>query len=94
LYKYAGYGYYYGSHFKIVPVSFNHELSKRMLGHLQDLISKHLIKIHPKKFEKLVVALRTAYARDMTLDKQETSYDDILDAFRLSLLNYPFKKEL
>ena len=85
LFKYAG----YGTRFKIVPVNFM-SMHKRMLGHLQSLVSKRLLGINPK-FEKLIIALRTAYARDLMLDKEQTSYPDILDALRLNLLNYPLR---
>jgi hypothetical protein len=37
------------------------------------------------KFEKLILSLRTAQAKEYTLDKQATSYDDLLDALRLGL---------
>ena len=60
-------------------------------GHLQSLVSKRLLGINPK-FEKLIIALRTAYARDLILDKEQTSYPDILDALRLNLLNYPLRR--
>jgi hypothetical protein len=42
----------------------------------------------PESFQKLVVSLRTAYAKEYSLDKEQTSYDDMLDAFRLSLKGY------
>jgi hypothetical protein len=42
----------------------------------------------PESFQKLVVSLRTAYAKEYSLDKEQTSYDDMLDAFRLSLKVY------
>jgi hypothetical protein len=90
LYKYAGFGY--GQHFKIVPVNFM-SMHKRMLGHLQDLVSKKILRVNPK-FEKLIISLRTAYARDLVLDKEQTSYPDILDALRLNLLNYPLRSSI
>jgi hypothetical protein len=83
--KYAG----YGTQFRIIPVNFM-SMHKRMLGHLQALVSKTLLGINPK-FEKLIISLRTAYARDLILDKEQTSYPDILDALRLNLLNYPLR---
>jgi hypothetical protein len=55
------------------------------------LVSKRLLGINPK-FEKLIIALRTAYARELDLDKEQTSYPDILDALRLNLLNYPLRR--
>jgi hypothetical protein len=41
--------------------------------------------------DKLIIALRTAYAKDGTLDKEVTSHNDVLDAFRLALR--PFKEQ-
>jgi hypothetical protein len=39
------------------------------------------------KFEKLVTSLRTAYATELSLDKDQSSYNDLLDSLRLSLPN-------
>ena len=50
---------------------------------------KHLIAIHKERFDKLITALRTAVANEYKLDKTETSFSDLLDAFRLSLTFYP-----
>jgi hypothetical protein len=36
-------------------------------------------------------SIRTAYAKELTLDKKNTSYDDSLDALRLSLKAYNFQ---
>jgi hypothetical protein len=46
-----------------------------------------LIAIHPS-FDKLLTALRTAVAHEYRLDKEQSAFDDILDAFRLSLQFY------
>ena len=43
-------------------------------------------------FDKLITALRTAVDNDGTLDKENTSYDDIFDAFRLSMKFYRFEE--
>jgi hypothetical protein len=74
---------------KVIPVNFNQE-SKPMLGHCKMVFEKDgdHIAINPK-FDKLIVALRTAVDQDGTLDK-ETSYNDIFDAFRLALKFYHF----
>jgi hypothetical protein len=37
------------------------------------------------KYDKFIISLRTAQANDVCLEKEEISYDDILDATRLSL---------
>jgi hypothetical protein len=44
-----------------------------------------LIAIHKDRFHKLITSLRTAVANEYKLDKEQTSFNDILDAFRLSL---------
>jgi hypothetical protein len=45
-------------------------------------------------FEKLTIALRTAISDDMgKLDKEATSYDNVLDAFRLSLQMFKLKEK-
>ncbi|MGI0043712.1 MAG: hypothetical protein ACRD47_08375 [Nitrososphaeraceae archaeon] len=53
-------------------------------------MSKRFIKIHPS-LQGLIVSLRTAVVvEDWKLDKYQTSYDDLLDGFRLACLNYEF----
>jgi len=42
----------------------------------------------PEKHDKLITSLRTAYAKELRLDKQQTNYDHSLDALRLSLRGY------
>jgi hypothetical protein len=62
-----------------------------MLFHVNTILSARRLRIHPS-FTKLVTSLRTAQVVNdkWSLDKEQTSYDDILDSFRLSLLNYYF----
>lgn len=71
---------------KVIPVNFSTE-HKNMLSHLHLMINKEYLAI-PEKFDKLIVSLRTAYAKEYSLDKEQTSYDDMLDALRLSLKGY------
>jgi hypothetical protein len=75
----------------VLPVSFNAD-GREMLGHTKHLIDRGKVAIHPTKFNKLVVALRTAVATDGLLDKEQTSFDDIFDALRLSLRYYHVQK--
>ena len=42
----------------------------------------------PKEFDKLIVSLRTAYANELSLDKEQTSYSDSIDALRLACKMY------
>ena len=67
---------------RVIPVSFGKE-HKAMLGHCKMIMEDGYIAIH-SKYQKLIVALRTAVDNDGTLDKEQTSHDDILDAFRLA----------
>ena len=41
-----------------------------------------------KKHDELITSLRTAYAKEPDLDKNQTSYDDLLDGLRLSLKGF------
>jgi hypothetical protein len=79
---------------KLVPVNFNKE-HKAMLGHCKMILEKDggCIAINLDKFDKLITSLRTAVDRDGTLDKEATSYHDILDAFRLELNFIIMKKK-
>jgi hypothetical protein len=71
---------------KGLPVNFMTE-HKQMLAHLHMLINKEYLAI-PKQFDKLTIGLRTAYANEYSLDKEQTSYSDSLDALRLSCKMY------
>jgi hypothetical protein len=62
-------------------------MHKQLLSHLHVMISKGYLAI-PEKHDKLISSLRTAYAKELDLDKNQTSYDDLLDALRLSLKGY------
>jgi hypothetical protein len=68
---------------RICPVNFTSE-HKKMLSHLHVMVNKGYLAI-PEKYEKLITSLRTAYAHDYSLNKDQTSYNDSLDALRLSL---------
>ena len=61
-----------------------------MLSNLHAVVSKQYLAI-PEKYEQLITSLRTAYANELTLDKDQTSYDDLLDAVRLALKAYNFE---
>jgi hypothetical protein len=71
---------------KVLPVNFQTE-HKQMLSHLHFLITKNYLAI-PSKYNELIISLRTAYANELSLDKNQTSYNDLLDALRLSLKGY------
>lgn len=59
-----------------------------MLAHTRRLLEygSGAIAIHANRHGKLITALRTAVEKgDGSLDKEATSHDDCLDAFRMSL---------
>jgi hypothetical protein len=74
---------------KVLPVSFAVE-HKEMLSHLAMLVSKSYLAI-PKEFDKLIISLRTAWANEYSLDKEQTSFSDSIDALRLACKMYKMK---
>jgi hypothetical protein len=81
----------------VVPVPFSVE-GAHMLQHAKWLMEEtdedgsSLIAIRKDEFYKLITGLRTAVANEYKLDKEITSYDDIVDAFRLALVFYKRSK--
>ena len=51
------------------------------------LVNKQYLAI-PQQFDKLIISLRTAYAKEYSLDKEQSSYSDSLDALRLACKMY------
>ena len=47
------------------------------------MVNKNYLAI-PKEHDKLITSLMTAYATEYSLDKNQTSYNDLLDSLRLS----------
>ena len=81
----------------VVPVPFAVEGAK-MLQHAKWLMEEteedgsSLIAID-KRFDKLLIGLRTSVANEYKLDKEVTSFNDLVDAFRLSLTFFKRRKE-
>jgi hypothetical protein len=80
----------------VIPVNFSTD-HKNLLSHLYQKINKPMVAIPRgkedtrevgKEFYKLEIALRSAQAKEYSLDKEETSYDDMLDALRLAAWGY------
>lgn len=51
------------------------------------LVNKEYLAI-PEQFDKLIISLRTAYANEYSLDKEQSSYSDSIDALRLACKMY------
>lgn len=75
---------------KFVPISFGTQ-HKDLLSHMQSIISNQYLAIPEQGNEQLLTALRTAWAKELSLDKSVTVYDDALDALRLALRAYSIK---
>jgi len=58
-----------------------------MLSNLHAVVSKGYLAID-EKHDKLITSLRTAYAEELNLKKEQTSDDDLLDALILALKGY------
>src|SRR5207344_1809564 len=74
---------------KVIPVNFSTE-HKQMLSHLAMMVSKEYLAI-PSSMTKLEIALRTAWANELSLDKSHSEYNDLTDALRLSCKMYKMK---
>ena len=72
---------------KVVPIAFNVS-HKDLLSHMQSVVSNGYLAIPERGNEQLLTALRTAYARELSLDKNVSVYDDLTDAARLALRAY------
>ena len=79
----------FGPNTRIRPVSFNSE-HRNMLSNLHAIITKSYLAID-EKHDKLITSLRTAYAEELNLKKDVTSFDDLIDAASLSLKAWNFE---
>ena len=55
-----------------------------MLLNLKELIDSNVIAIDLDRHQRLILALRTASATDMIINKETTESDDLLDALSLA----------
>jgi hypothetical protein len=79
------YGYSPTRYMRCIGISFA-KSGSQMLQHAKALMDEGLIAIDKHRFYKLLIGLRTASADEYKLDKEHTSFHDILDSFRLSLM--------
>ena len=76
----------FGPNTRLRPINFSTE-HRNMLSNLHAIITKSYLAID-EKHDKLITSLRTAYAEELNLKKEQTSYSDLLDALRLALKGY------
>jgi hypothetical protein len=84
------YGYTGTKYMRCLPVAFSKHAGP-MLQHAKSLMDENRIMID-KRFEKLLISLRTATADEYKLQKSDMSYDDLFDSFRLALQFYARSK--
>ncbi len=72
---------------KIIPVSFNGDNHKQMLSRMHLIVSKGKLAIN-SKYDKLISSMRTAVAEGLSLQKEKTSFDDVLDSCRVGLIPF------
>jgi hypothetical protein len=77
---------------KVIPVSFG-QSGAEMLSHCKNILENEdsLIAINPK-YEDLITSLRGATATEYKLNKTETPFADLMDAFRLALKFWRLEK--
>ena len=71
----------------VVPVNFSTTEKSNMLANLKQIVDEELVALDLEKHAGLVLALRTAQATDLILEKGSTQSDDLLDAFGLACHN-------
>jgi hypothetical protein len=67
----------------IIPVNFNTIEKRSTLANLKELVNSNYIVLDLERHTNLVLALRTAKATDLILDKVATESDDVLEAMCL-----------
>jgi len=75
---------------KIIPINFTTE-HKKLLEHCHYLIAKGRVAI-PKSYSNLITSLRTAWAEEWNLNKDESVNNDHLDSLRLALREIKFSE--
>jgi hypothetical protein len=68
----------------VIPVNFTSAEKKNMLLNLKELVDSNVVAIDLERHQRLILALRTASATDMILNKETTESDDLLDALSLA----------
>jgi hypothetical protein len=69
----------------LIPVNFNTD-HKTMLSYIYNTVNKRYLAA-PEKFDRQIISLRAATAKELTLDK-DSCCNDSFDALRLALKMY------
>jgi hypothetical protein len=79
----------YHGNMVICPVQFNVK-SREMMYSLKELVDSGLMVIHERQ-RNVIDCMKSCYVINERIDKERTSHDDLLDALRLSINNYPIE---
>ncbi len=79
----------YHGNMVICPISFNTK-SREMMYSLKELVDNGLLVIHERQ-RNVIDCMKSCYVINEKIDKERTSHDDLLDALRLSINNYPIE---
>jgi hypothetical protein len=77
----------------VIPIPFNTANKKQILLNVKTLLDSGLIALNAERHSNLILALRTATATDLILDKSRTVSNDVLDAFCLSCMRMTVNTE-
>ena len=75
------------------PINFNHQTKRNLLLNAKQLLDNNMIVLNRVKHSNLILALRTAVADDLILDKKLSQHHDILDSFCMALSRISVAKE-
>ena len=79
--------------YHVIPVNFNHQTKRNLLLNAKQLLDNNMIILDREKHSNLILALRTAVANDLILDKKLSQHHDILDAFCMCLSHVTVAKD-
>ena len=77
----------------VIPIPFNTANKKQILLNLKELLDAGLVRLNLEKHANLVLALRTATATDLILDKSHSVSNDVLDAMTLACMRLNVSRE-
>lgn len=80
------------SSMKVIPVSFSQE-GASMLSHCKNLLEHEdgILAIN-EKYTQLITALKGAQSTEYRLDKKESPFPDLIDAYRLAMKYFRLEK--
>jgi hypothetical protein len=79
--------------YRTIPVNFNQQTKRNLLLNAKQLLDTGMIVLDRERHSNLILALRTAVADDLILDKKLSQHHDILDSFCMCLSHISVAKD-